>query len=197
MHDRYAVEHDFLSPDAGREVVTISRLVNAFFRWEFNSCETLVQGDEVLPDRLRQRLPRRRPDLPALLLPLGDEGAGASGRSSALVTGRRPRLDLDTARYFAIADEPDLSYGEKLAEYRKLADAYFDTERYQDFCATSLARARRARAATGSTRPDFDELLVDTVRRDVPGARARPVHRPLPRPAPPLGRDESTRLAAA
>ena len=30
-------------------VVTISRLVNAFFRWEFNSCESLVRGPEVHP----------------------------------------------------------------------------------------------------------------------------------------------------
>jgi len=36
-------------PDAGLEVVTISKLVNAFFRWEFNSCETLVSGGEVYP----------------------------------------------------------------------------------------------------------------------------------------------------
>ena len=49
MHSRYAVEHSFLSPQIGDEVVTISRLVNAFFRWEFNSCETLVRGDEVYP----------------------------------------------------------------------------------------------------------------------------------------------------
>src|SRR6185503_16780182 len=42
MHDRYAVAHDFLSPQAGAEVLTISRLINAFFRWEFNSCESLV-----------------------------------------------------------------------------------------------------------------------------------------------------------
>ena len=30
-------------------MVTIGRLVNAFFRWEFNSCETLVKGGEVYP----------------------------------------------------------------------------------------------------------------------------------------------------
>jgi hypothetical protein len=35
MHSRYAVEHSFLSASVGAEVVTISRLVNAFFRWEF------------------------------------------------------------------------------------------------------------------------------------------------------------------
>ena len=49
MHDRYAVDHDFLTPQVGDEVLTIRRLVNAFFRWEFNSCESLVRGDEVYP----------------------------------------------------------------------------------------------------------------------------------------------------
>ena len=45
MFDRYAVEHDFLTPETGDEVITISRLINAFFRWEFNSCESLIKGD--------------------------------------------------------------------------------------------------------------------------------------------------------
>ena len=49
MHERYSVQHEFLTPELGREVVTISRLVNAFFRWEFNSCETLVKGGDVHP----------------------------------------------------------------------------------------------------------------------------------------------------
>ena len=49
MHDRYEVAHEFLTPEVGDEVVTISRLVNAFFRWEFNSCENLVAGTEVHP----------------------------------------------------------------------------------------------------------------------------------------------------
>src|SRR5690348_6151424 len=47
MHDRYEVAHGFLSAETGTEVVTISRLVNAFFRWEFNSCESLVRGTDV------------------------------------------------------------------------------------------------------------------------------------------------------
>ena len=43
MHERYSVAHDFLDAATGDEVVTIGRLVNAFFRWEFNSCETLIR----------------------------------------------------------------------------------------------------------------------------------------------------------
>ena len=49
MHGRYSVDHAFLSAETGAEVQTIGRIVNAFFRWEFNSCETLVRGDEVHP----------------------------------------------------------------------------------------------------------------------------------------------------
>jgi hypothetical protein len=49
MHDRYRVEHGFLEPDTGAEVVTISRVVNAFFRREFNSCEMLVKNGDVFP----------------------------------------------------------------------------------------------------------------------------------------------------
>ena len=60
-----------------------------------------------------------------------------------------------------------MSYGEKLGEYRKLADAYFDTERYQDFCATSLARLDQL-VLDWVTGPDFDQLLVRTVQSVYP-----------------------------
>ena len=56
MHDRYQVAHDFLTPETGDEVVTISRLVNAFFRWEFNSCETIVK--DGVASRSTTRTPR-------------------------------------------------------------------------------------------------------------------------------------------
>ena len=49
MHERYAVAHGFLSEQTGREAITISQTVNAFFRWEFNSCEMLVKDGVVYP----------------------------------------------------------------------------------------------------------------------------------------------------
>jgi len=49
MHARYRVEHDFLDAATGSEAVAISRIVNAFFRWEFNSCEMLVREGDVYP----------------------------------------------------------------------------------------------------------------------------------------------------
>jgi hypothetical protein len=84
-----------------------------------------------------------------------------------VVTGRRLRLDMDSARYFEIADRADLSYHEKLAAYRELADDYFDADRYAEFCATKLGHVdEMVRDWVAS--PDFDALLVDTVRATYP-----------------------------
>src|SRR6266536_2813382 len=168
MHDRYAVEHDFLSDRTGAEVVTISRLVNAFFRWEFNSCESLVRGTEVYPIDYANACP----DVALTSLHYYFPWAMAAllrWSVFCVVTGRRPRLDTDTARYFAIADRDDLSYEDKLAGYRELTDEYFETDRYAEFCATRLGHVDEL-VYDWVRSPDFDTLLLDTVRATYPPA---------------------------
>jgi hypothetical protein len=83
------------------------------------------------------------------------------------VTGREPRLDLDTRRYFEIGDREDLSYAEKLAGYRALADEYFEVDRYRDFCDSRLPHVDELVLEWISS-ADFDRLLVDTVRTTYP-----------------------------
>ncbi|HEV2781115.1 MAG TPA: hypothetical protein VGX25_17155 [Actinophytocola sp.] len=168
MHDRYAVEHGFLDPDAGWEVTTISRLINAFFRWEFNSCETLVRGADVHPIDYANACP----DVALTSLHYYFPWAMAAlvrWTVFCCATGRRPRLDLETSKYFDIADRTDLSYRDKLAEYRRLADEYFETERYQDFCASRLSHVDEV-VYDWVRSADFDRLLVDTVRSTYPAA---------------------------
>jgi hypothetical protein len=82
-------------------------------------------------------------------------------------TGRVPSPHVDPAPWFAIADRDDLSYDEKLAAYRSLADEYFDTERYQDFCASRLVDLDETALAYFEG-PDFDRVLVDTVTSTFP-----------------------------
>jgi hypothetical protein len=84
-----------------------------------------------------------------------------------LATGRQPRIDLDTRSYFLVAGRDDLDYGEKLAEYRRLADAYFDVDAYRDFCEAHLADIDR-RVLDWTSGPAFDRLLVDTVTSTYP-----------------------------
>jgi len=161
MHDRYAVTHDFLSPEIGDEVVTIGRLVNAFFRWEFNSCETLVRGGDVYPIDYANASPDVAVTSLHYYFPWA-MSALVKWTVFCVVTGRRPRLDLDTRRYFEIGDREDLTYAEKLAAYRRLTDEYFDTERYRDFCASRLPHVDEL-VLDWVASPDFDKLLVDTV----------------------------------
>ena len=166
MHDRYEVAHDFLTPELGEEVLTISRLVNAFFLWEFNSCESLVRGDEVhpidyanaSPDVALTSLHYYFPRAIKMLI---------KWCTFCLVTRRRPRLDLDTRRYFEVADRDDLDYAEKLSAYRRLADDHFEADRYHDFCASRLAHVDEV-VLEWVESADFDRLLVDTVRATYP-----------------------------
>jgi len=161
MHLRYAVDHNFLSAADGAEVVTIGRLVNAFFKWEFNSCETLVAGGEVYPIDYANACPDVALTSLHYYFPWAMK-ALVKWCVFALVTGRRAKLDLETDRYFAIADEPGMSYQEKLKGYRELADAYFDSRRYQDFWADRQARLDEI-VLDWVAGPDFDQLLIRTV----------------------------------
>ncbi len=168
MHERYAVDHAFLSAQLGDEVVTIGRLVNAFFRWEFNSCETLVADGEVYPIDYANACPDVSLTSLHYYFPWAIK-ALVKWSIFALVTDRRPRLDLSTRQYFEVADDPALSYAEKLAAYRQLADSYFDTEQYLDFCATALPDLD-AIVLDWVAGPDFDRLLTQTVRSVYPPA---------------------------
>ena len=161
--------------------MTIGRTVNAFFRWEFNSCETLIRGNDVFPIDYANACPDVALTSLHYYFPWAMK-ALVRWSVYCTVTGRRPRAFADPAPWFEVADREDLSYGEKLATYRRMADEHFEADRYADFCATRMAGLDEL-VLTYVESPDFDRLLVDTVTVDVPSARARPVRRALPRPA--------------
>jgi hypothetical protein len=166
MHDRYEVQHGFLTPEQGQEVVTINRLVNAFFRWEFNSAESLVRGSDIHPIDYANACP----DVALVSLHYYFPWAiSALVRWSifCIATGRRMRIDQNTRDYFDVGDREDLSYDGKLAEYRRMADAYFDVERYQEFCAAHLGEVDAAMLEYVES-PEFDRLIVETVQATFP-----------------------------
>ncbi|MFZ0178346.1 MAG: hypothetical protein WAL84_00550 [Candidatus Dormiibacterota bacterium] len=166
MHERYSVDHSFLTPRAGDEVLSILRTVNAFFRWELNSCETLIRGDDVYPIDYANATP----DLALTSLHYYFPWAIRSLLKWVVfccVTGRLQTVDLDTEQYYAIADRADLSYDEKLAGYRTLADRQLDVDRYREFCARHLAHVDELSVAWVES-PDFDRIIVDTVRNTFP-----------------------------
>ena len=165
QHDRYSVDHSFLDAETGDEVVTIGKIVNAFFKWEFNSCETLVRGGQVHPIDYANACP----DVAITSLHYYFPWAMTALVKWSLfctATGRLPRVDLDTRRWYDVADS-DASYEDKLRTYRSMADEYFQAEQYDEFVRTQLPDIDAvAHDYFGSA--DFDRLLVQTVKATFP-----------------------------
>jgi hypothetical protein len=166
MHERYQVDHDFLTPETGWEVVTISRLVNAFFRWEFNSCENIVRGGDVYPIDYANASPDVALTSLHYYFPWAIRTL-VKWCTFCCAASRRMRINQNTRAYFEIGDREDLSYEQKLSEYRRLADEYFEVEAYEEFAATALARLDELTVAYFDSRA-FDDLLVATTASTFP-----------------------------
>ena len=179
MHNRYAVSHGFLSPKAGSECAAISRIINAFFGWEFNSAEMLVAGRRGLPHRLRQRLSRRGGHVAALLLPLGDHRPGALV-GLLLVTGRKAGRPAHRAVLRHRRRRVAVLRRARSPPTWRWPTSTSTTDRYWQFCEEYLPHlAEQVHDWVTSPR-----LRPDPARdrgRDLPRARARAVHGPLPR----------------
>ena len=124
--------------------MTISRLVNAFFRWEFNSCETLVRGGEVHPIDYANASPDVALTSLHYYFPWAIEALVAW--CAFCVVDRPPDpIDQDTRRYFEIGDRDDLTYEEKLAQYRGSS--------------TTSSRSSATRSSARRRYPQLDELM--------------------------------------
>lgn len=151
MHNRYAVAHDFLDAETGKEAITISQTVNAFFRWEFNSCEMLVKDGIVYPIDYANACPDVAVTSLHYYFPWAMK-ALLRWSAYCVVTDRKPRFQVDSDPWFAIADDKELDDKSKLAAYQSLADDYFETDRYLEFVDTSLGHV--------------DELVLDWIDSD-------------------------------
>jgi hypothetical protein len=165
-HCRYVVDRDFLDPELHREVATISRLVNAFFRWEFNSCETIVKDGQVHPIDYANA----SPDLALVSLhyyfPWAIR-ALVAWCAFCTVTERPMRINQATRDFFAIADDQSLAYEDKLGRYGALAERYFDTDAFEDFRAETLPHLDELVVEYAES-DEFDRLILNVIRTEEP-----------------------------
>jgi hypothetical protein len=164
-HYRYLVEDGFLPAELESEVSSISRLVNAFFRWEFNSCEVIVKEGRAYPIDYANA----SPDIALVSLHYYFPWAIKSLVAWCVfcaATGRGMRINQNTQDYFAIGARDELSYEEKLERYGRLADEYFQADAFADFCATTLPHLDEV-AVDYVESAEFDDLLVRSIRLEV------------------------------
>jgi hypothetical protein len=164
-HYRYAVDPVSLPADLEREVGLVSRLVNAFFRWEFNSCETIVKDGRAHPIDYANA----SPDIALVSLhyhfPWAIK-ALVAWCAFCSVTGRAMRINQRTREYFDIGDREDVAYEEKLRLYAGLVDQYFHTAEFEEFRAAALGRLDELTVDYVES-PEFDDLVVTSIRLEV------------------------------
>ncbi|MHC4263170.1 MAG: ATP-grasp domain-containing protein [Planctomycetota bacterium] len=137
LHARYGDDADHL-PEADLEHLRrVTLTINAFFGWDFNSCESLSKGGvwhpidyaNPCPDSQVTSLHRH---FPWLVI------AKMRWAFFCAATGRRFRRTLDWEPFYRVADE-DMTYAEKLEAYGRIADERFETTRFEEFCAEQCA----------------------------------------------------------
>jgi hypothetical protein len=166
QHERYETTLDFLDDKLHREILMISRLINAYFRWEFNSCETIVKDGVAYPIDYANATP----DVAITSLHVHFPWAMTALLKWSVfcaATRRAMALSLDHRTFFKIADRNDLSYEQKLEQYFTLTQEYFETERFEEFCDRHLSHIDDVAQEYFASR-EFDELLVKTVAETFP-----------------------------
>ncbi len=165
MHARYMIDHNFLSPEKGREARSITKTINAFFRWDFNSCEAILKDDVLYPIDFANACPDIAVTSLHYYFPWALK-ALLAWSTFCVVTGRKMRINMNIDRYFDIADS-ERSYEEKLTAYEALADQYFERERFEDFKRKHLSHLDETMWELART-TEFDDILTGTVRSTFP-----------------------------
>jgi hypothetical protein len=151
LHGRYQEDDEFLTQEDQAVVRDTTLTINAFFGWDFNSCEMLGRGGTWYPIDYANPCPDSQVTSlhchwPWLVI------AKVRWAVFCAVTKRRFKPNQDWQPYFDVADQ-DLPPREKLRRYAKLAAVHFDSARFEDFCGQHLSHlAEFAHAYFGSER---------------------------------------------
>ncbi len=138
LHQRYTTDRDFLAQDQRRHLEDITLTINAFFGWDFNSCEALLKDGlwhpidfaNPCPDSQVTSLHEHFPWLVKAKL---------RWALFCAATKRPMRMNLHWEPYFEVAAGPG-TLETKLSAYARLARESFDADGFQEFCNVHLGQ---------------------------------------------------------
>ena len=138
LHQRYTIEKDFIDAKDQALIEDITLTINAFFGWDFNSCEALLK-DHVwhpidfanpCPDSQVTSLHRHWPWLIKSYI---------RWSLFCAATKRPMRATLDWQPFFDVKKK-GLPYRETIAAYGKIARARFQAAEFEQFCKSHLSK---------------------------------------------------------
>ena len=156
LHDRYTMERDFITKAEDEHLRKITLTINAFFGWEFNSCEALRKQGTWYPIDFANPCP----DSQVTSLHFHFPWLVKSYLRWTLfcaTTKRKMRRTLDWEPFYKVA-ALDLSYEEKLDRYAAIADERFETARFEEWCSKHLGHLDEVTSEFFAT-PDAKEAV--------------------------------------
>jgi hypothetical protein len=137
-HDRYtqARPSEFLKGHDAKIIEGTTLIINAFFGWDFNSCELLHREGVWYPIDFANPCPDSQVTSLHYHFPWIIE-ANLKWALFAAATGRRvKRIDWDA---FILKVDPDMTLLERIDALMPSVHERFDTEEFEEFCSTHLS----------------------------------------------------------
>jgi hypothetical protein len=135
LHDRYTLARDFASAEELSLIRDMTLVINGFFAWDFNSCELIHKDGVWSPIDFANPCPDSQVTslhyhFPWLIL------ANLRWSIFAAVTKRRMR-PMGWENYFSVVEE-GMTLRERLDALMPVVHDRFQTEAFEEFCATHL-----------------------------------------------------------
>jgi hypothetical protein len=138
LHDRYTLERDFVSAEEASLLIDTTLTINAFFDWDFNSCEVLRGEDGgMYPIDFANPCPDSQVTSLHYHFPWLIKANLRWSIFNAAFRNRKPH-SLEWDPFFEIAAR-EIPYREKLGFYADIARARFSSDRFEEFCEQHLA----------------------------------------------------------
>ncbi len=160
LHDRYRMDVDFLPTVDQEHLANLTMVINAFFGWDFNSCESLRRDGIWHPIDFANACPDSQVTSLHFHFPWLIK-ANLRWSVFCAATKRNMQTDLNWRAYFDIADE-DSAFEDKLEKYVAIANKRFDAERFYEFCDEHLAHLDEVAHGFFGT-----DVVMDAIREKV------------------------------
>jgi len=160
LHDRYQIDGALLATEDETTLSRMTMVINAFFGWDFNSCEALSCNGEWRPIDFANACPDSQVTSLHYHFPWLIK-ANLRWSIFCAATDRSMHANLNWRKYFDVADE-DRPFADKLEDYAALAMQHFEAERFEAFCNQHLAHLDEvAHEFFGS------DVVLDAIRQKV------------------------------
>ena len=134
LHDRYTMDAgaDFLDEADRRTLEDITLTINAFFGWDFNSCESLRRDGTWHPIDFANPCPDSQVTSLHYHFPWLIK-ANLRWSIYCAATDKKMRRNMDWEPFYKIADK-DWDWRDKLEGYAKIAHQRMETAKFEKFC---------------------------------------------------------------